>query len=133
MPEQTTDPRRNHGMVTVFNRTGQEVGAIIDGTMYAVPAGQPGGGPGVRVVPEHIARQLVAELPEALTLSAGGYSREDVARMRELPEDQVREFCARLMVGETISLDDFMAQFTAAGEADACPAKRGSAAGGKAA
>jgi hypothetical protein len=118
---------------TVYNRSGVEVGAIVDGCMYAVPAGMPGGGPGTLVCSERIARVLVEREPERLSLSAGCYSPQDVSRMRELKLEALRQFCEELMRGEARPVRELELEFATA-QADTRPVEtRGSAAGGKAA
>lgn len=132
------EPIRKHfGKVTVFNTSGHEVGGIVEGAMYAVPAGQPGGGPGVLVVPQHIAQELIRQFPGRLSLSSGGYTEADEATMRQMPVAELREFAAQLMRGLTLPLAKFR-ELYAAGSAQAGPDERpagsaGSAAGGKAA
>jgi hypothetical protein len=117
---------------TVYNRSGLEVGLIVGGAMYAVPAGTAGGGPGTLVCSERIARELVDGRPEALSLSAGCYTAVDVEAMRRLPLAALQGFCGELMMGTTRRVEEVAKEFATA-EADTRPGKPGSAAGGKAA
>jgi len=100
--QQTTmeRPRQHSGRVTVYNLTGTEVGCIIDGRMYAVPAGEAGGGRGTLVVPEHIAQQMLELCRGRLTMSSGGYTEADAAAMREMGLGELQGFAERLMRGE---------------------------------
>jgi uncharacterized repeat protein (TIGR01451 family) len=114
-------------------RIDSDKSAIVDGCMYAVPAGMPGGGPGTLVCSERIARVLVERVPERLSLSAGCYSPQDVSRMRELKLEALRQFCEELMRGEARPVRELELEFATA-QADTRPVEtRGSAAGGKAA
>ena len=123
----TTDSNsssRHSGRVTVYNLTGQEVGCIIDGRMYAVPAGQIGGGRGTLVVPEHVARQMLERCAGQLTMSPGGYGADDAALVREMVEDELRAFVEALLRGEAPPVAVFRAAWRREHEADNRPSGR---------
>ena len=109
-----TGARQHSPRVTVFNLTGREVGCIVDGCMYAVPAGQAGGGRGTLVVSEQIARRLLAECPGELSLRAADYREGDVAAMRAMELEELRDWTEGLMRGHEQTLAEFRAQRAAA-------------------
>ena len=130
------NPRRHSAKVTLYNLTGKEVGCIVDGRMYAVPAGQPGGGRGTLVVPEHIAQQMLELLRGQVTLSSGGYGASDLAAVERMSEAEVKALCRQLMRGVMEPLEAFRARFAREAAEKAVSMQRpaqgqGSAAGGK--
>ena len=117
---------------TVYNLTGREIGEIIEGSMFAVPAGTPGGGPGTLVCSELVARELLRRRPQELSLSAGCYGPRDIQRMRTLPLEALQGFATELMQGIVERVEDFELRYATAAQAAARPPlKAGSAAGGK--
>ena len=110
---------------TVYNHSGQEVGEIIKGKMFAVPAGMPGGGPGTLVCNDRVARLLVERRPQELTLSAGCYGEAEVQQMRALPLEALQALALELMRGSTPRIEDVVVRFAAA-QADTRPARPGS-------
>lgn len=60
------NPMAARTKVAVYNHTNDEQGAIVDGEMVSVPAGDGMGGAGMRMVTEAVAEALLEALPGRL-------------------------------------------------------------------
>jgi len=105
--------------VTIYNRTGQEQGMLIEGTMYAVPAGTPGGGRGSRALPNHIADQMIAAYPELFSRAAEEYSEFDRQAVRGMPKAALVNLCLLLMAGTRPRIEDLLKEHAADGGGEA--------------